>query len=266
MPKPQSDGYDTDMVLLLAEKDPPPWQPRTLRRDSPTDAIRFADCVVTLDNTDPLLPSPRWQPVSGRPINLERAIAYVERWPEVARQWPKILHTLQCFTDTQPPESRLYSASHSVSERFGVIALTVDCPLATAQAIVHEMAHAKLRVMGVDNEKATRIIANPGTDLFPSPIVVDEPRPMTAVLHAQYSFIHVTQLDLFMLECENDPVTRSDIRVLLARNLSRMKAGLPILRQSAKPGRDGGPFLNAFIEWCEAVIGDGNRALGTANV
>jgi hypothetical protein len=258
---PQPDGYDTDMVLRLVETEPTPWHPYKFRRPAPDGVPSIAGGIVALSAAAPLLPAPRWQPVDGVPAVLEHAIALVGRWPEAALQWPQIIHTIQCFTDTEPPAPKLYSASHSVGSRFGVIGLTILCPLATAQALVHEMAHAKLRAMGVDNEHAIRIVANPPDDMFFSP-VVGRARPMTAVLHAQYSFIHVTQLDLCMLREETDADTRSDIRALLARNVMRMTEGLSVLRDNLSASGDGEAFVGAFLDWCDTVLAEGRQALG----
>ncbi|MFX9012133.1 hypothetical protein ABTN18_20760, partial [Acinetobacter baumannii] len=74
-------------------------------------------------------------------------------------------------------------------------------------------------------ETAQRLIANPPSQRFASPIRKDRARPMTAVFHAQYSFIHVTALDLHMLEHAADENERSQYLMLLARNVPRMRAG-----------------------------------------
>ena len=190
--------------------------------------------------------------------------ASVRRWPAVAAQWPNIVHTIQCYVDADLPAhgpGRLGSSSHSVDGRPGVIGLTVNCPLATAQAVVHEMAHHKLRAFGVANEQAIRIVTNPPDELYASPIVLDRLRPMTAVLHAQYSFIHVTQLDIFMLEQEDDQDVRSDICALLSRNVLRMEMGFQTLRAHARTDIAGRDFLGSFFEWCIAALARGRELL-----
>ena len=204
--------------------------------------------------------TPRWQAIDGVPPALEQAIDLVGRWPEAADQWPRIIHTIQCFTDAERPGARLYSASHSVGSRTGVIGLTPHCPLATAQALVHEMAHTKLRAMGVDNENAIRIVTNPPREMFFSPVVGEE-RPMTAVLHAQYSFIHVLQLDILMLETEPDEQTRSHIHRLIARNVPRMDAGRDIVARFMRMDRDGEDFMAAFLGWTGEVLKRGHELL-----
>ncbi|MHC2621242.1 HEXXH motif-containing protein [Bradyrhizobium huanghuaihaiense] len=190
--RPQADGYDTAVALGLIETEPTPWRPLPPQRPAVNGAPSIAEGRVALRTEDPLLPAPRFVPAAQAVPAMEQALRYVRRWPLAAKQWPDIVHTIQCYHDTEQPTEgpgRLGSASHSVDARFGVIGLTVNCPLATAQAIVHEMAHHKLRAFGVANENAIRIISNPQDELYPSPIVVDRPRPMTAVLHAQL-FVH----------------------------------------------------------------------------
>ncbi|MFX6277450.1 HEXXH motif-containing putative peptide modification protein, partial [Acinetobacter baumannii] len=83
----------------------------------------------------------------------------------------------------------LGSSSHSWEQEFGAIHVTIDNVAGCAQALVHEMAHHKLRARGISIETAQRLIANPPSQRCASPIRKDRARPMTAVFHAQYSFI-----------------------------------------------------------------------------
>lgn len=265
MAEPSPDGYDTQAVLDLLRNEPAPWHPGPPYRSAPPRTPTVADgAVVVRVDGEPLLPAPRFAPVAGLPATLERAVGHVSRWPAMAEQWPRIVHTIQPFTDTTWPADgsrRLGSSSHNQAARYGTIGLTVDCSLGTAQAIVHEAAHHKLRAMGVDNEAAVRIITNSPDDLYDSPVVVGIPRPMTAVLHAQYAFIHVVQLDLMMLETEEDAERRADIVVLLGRNVPRMEAGAETIRRHATVDADGEVFMEAFMAWSDRVIAAGRRIL-----
>jgi HEXXH motif-containing protein len=123
------------------------------------------------------------------------------------------------------------------------------------------MAHHKLRAMGVANESAIRIVTNPPSDRFPSPVVIDQPRPMTAVLHAEYSFIHVTELDLKMIEREEDDRARADIFKLLARNVPKMEAGFATIREHVRTDAEGACFMDAFLAWSDQVLRRGRRML-----
>lgn len=262
--EPTGDGSDTEAVLAFLEREPMPWHPPPPHRTAaPAAAPRLPEGPAVWIDT-PILPGPRFAPLTGLPEGLVEAVALVRRWPAMAAQWPRIVHTVQCFTDTVATAGGATpagSSSHNLAARFGVIALTVDSPPGAAQAIVHEAAHHKLRALGVDNERAVRLIVNPPDALYASPIVVDRPRPMTAVLHAQYSFIHVTELDLWMLAAEDDPLRALMIRTLLSRNVPRMEAGADVIRRHARTDDAGAAFLDGFLAWTDRVLEAGRAAL-----
>lgn len=259
--KPQEDGSDTAAIEWLLRHCPPPWHPADPPPPAPADAARIAAGVAVGLHGGPILPAPRFAPLGGVPATLIEAIALVRHWPAMARQWPRIVHQIQPFADTEPPPaSRLGSCSHNVRERYGVIAMTTDCPLGTAQAIVHETAHHKLRAMGVDNEAATRIICNPVDQLFHSPIVGFS-RPMTALLHAHYSFLHVIELDLAMLRGESDPGRRADIATLLGRNVPRVAESGRSIGRHATVDKPGARFISALLEWTADALTEGEMKL-----
>jgi len=266
---PQADGYDTATLLSLLAAETTPWRhDRVTRPAADAPAIRVGEqrISVGIGPLGPLIDHPRFEPVSGIPAALERGIAYVRRWPEAAAQWPQIVHRIQCYTDKTISDAErstwLKSASHSIDERFGEIALTVDSDINIAQCIVHEMAHHKLRAMGVGNERCIRFVTNPSTERYRSPVVPDALRPMTALLHAQYSFIHVTQLDIHMFLAETQPIPSERMRSLLALNVQRMEQGLEVIEQNMRVDDDGEAFMAAFLEWTRSVIRTGNEILG----
>lgn len=245
MARPQRDGYDTDALLELHRRAPAPWHASGARLGGP---LEIGICGP------PLLRPPRFLP-AARPFGaLGEAIGLVAAWPEMEAQWLRIVSRIQPFTDVEttaqggkPP---IGSCSHNESARLGLIGLTVDCPLGAAQALVHETAHHKLRIMGVDNEAAIRLLANDPSQMYFSPIV-GRPRPMTAILHAHYSFMHVLELDLRLLEAETEEGRRRDLHGLLARNAPRVADMTATLRAAAHPDRDGESFLAALLGWAD---------------
>ena len=138
-------------------------------------------------------------------------------WPVAFRQCQRLLEAIHPAIDRRFPleSDAIYrgSSSHSYERLFGTVWLTVMCPIGAAEAIVHEMAHQKLRVLGVSFELASRVVGNDRRSLYVSPIVKDRLRPMTAVLHAQYSYIHVTQLDIHILDSERNDRRRDVLRI-----------------------------------------------------
>ncbi|MBM3464698.1 MAG: HEXXH motif domain-containing protein, partial [Armatimonadetes bacterium] len=197
--------------------------------------------------------------------NIWAAADYVRRWPQAYLQFRRLMDSFHPMIDRNVPESeyniRLGSNSHSDEPMFGAMYASYFDPLGTAEAMVHEMAHNKLRGLGVYVEWAQRIITNPPDELFESPIRKDVLRPMTAVLHAQYSFIHVTQLDLKMIAAETDETMIPKMLFLLAANVPRMEEGFDEMRRNAKLDATGELFMDAFNRWSDKVIEEGNRLL-----
>lgn len=256
MARPQRDGYDTEALLELHRHAPAPWHVGA--------ALRGGAVEIGISGP-PLLPPPRFLPVDPPFGTLHEAIDLVMAWPEMTAQWQRLVGQVQPFTDFETASAGGAgpgSCSHNESARLGVIGLTVDCSLGAAQAIVHETAHHKLRIMGVDNEAAVRLLINDTATLFFSPIV-GRPRPITAVLHAQYSFMHVLQLDLCLLQTEQSPERRRDLLTLLARNAPRVADMTVTLRSAAHLDSEGAEFMSGLFAWADEALSAARRLLGS---
>jgi HEXXH motif-containing protein len=265
MAAPRSDGYDTDMTLRLAENGGSSLRPLPYRRRPVDGAATFCGGAVAVRPapergmlTDRIVPAKTDHP------NLAAGAAFLARWPEAYAQFVRLVDTVYPYTDpaqARMGESALGSSSHSYEEDFGSIHATVDNALGFAQAMIHEMSHQKLRALGVSIETAERLIANDPSERFESPIRKDQPRPMSAVFHAQYSFIHVTALDLHMLASAEGPRERECILMLLARNVPRMQAGYEEVARHIRTDAAGRLFVDAFMDWSADVLLRGQAEL-----
>jgi HEXXH motif-containing protein len=264
MASPQSDGYDTDMTLRLAENGGTPLRPLPYRRRPTDGAVTLCDGAVAVRPApDRGLVTDRFVPAKLDHPNLAAGAAFLARWPEAYAQFVRLVDTIYPYTDpaqARMGKSALGSSSHSYEEDFGSIHATVDDALGFAQALIHEMSHQKLRVLGVSIETAERLIVNDPSERFESPIRKDQTRPMSAVFHAQYSFIHVTALDLHML-AGAEGRERECILMLLARNVPRMQAGYEEVARHIRTDAAGRLFLDAFMEWSADVLRRGQAEL-----
>jgi hypothetical protein len=263
---PQADGYDTAAVLDLATRTGSPQPPAPRRRRSAQGApTLFGGRVAIRNRESGGLPAPAYAPASPDHPNLALGEAILCLWPEAAAQFPALVDTIQPWTDTRLPTSgKLAPGSSSDSEEaeFGVVMVTVDHPFGVAQAFVHEMAHHKLRALGVSLLRADRLVANDPAALYPSPIIVGRERPMTAVLHAQFAFMHVTALDVAVYRgAAGDAELCRQAVFLLARNVPRMEAGYETLSRHLMTDEEGAAFGRAFLAWSEDVIGAGRAIL-----
>lgn len=254
--EPRADGYDLEAVRALMRDHPMPWHSVDAACDQVplpgTPTVMNGQVSIGFDG-EPLLPAPRFQPLDTVPPLLLQAVEIIKCWPEMSAEWPRLVWNIQPFEDTGLSEgrSRLGSCSHNESARFGVIGLTANSALGAAQAIVHEAAHHKLRALGVDNEASENFILNSGEDHFFSPVVGVE-RPMTALLHAYYSFIHIAELDLRMLDAF--PEFRADIMELLVRNTPRLAEYYDTIKKSAELDAAGEAFVGELHRWTERVF------------
>ena len=265
MARPQADGYDTRAILDLVAQRRDPWR----RRDAGGAPTLFGGRVAVRNRDFAGFAPPQFLPAPPDHPHLAEADAILSAWPEVATQFPELVDTVQVWSDTTQTAAvtalRPGSSSHSIEEEFGTVMVTIDSPFGTAQALVHEMAHHKLRALGVSIERARRLVANDPADRYRSPIIVGRLRPMTAVLHAQYSFMHVTRLDVAVHDAPGTPDRlRAQAVYLLARNVPRMEAGDEELRRYLVTDAAGARFAGAFLDWSAEVLGRGRAILDAA--
>jgi hypothetical protein len=259
MAKPQADGYDAGIALRLCED--AAWLKNAAAHspvEAPGGATLFGSCVRVINRPTIGLVGSQYIPAPCDHPNLVKAEQYLNAWPEVAAQFPRLVTTIQPWIDTSrtPEEWQTVSgsSSNSFEDEFGTILLTVDNVLGTANATVHEMAHHKLRALGVSVLKARRLIVNDPSERYFSPIR-DRKRPMTAVLHAQYSFIHVA-----CLECAlHDSVylsgeERRQLRSRLAWHVDKMDRGYSQLERNVRTDAEGAMFMEGFMSWSRDVL------------
>lgn len=266
MAEPQVDQYDTDITLGLATTTPSPLRPAPYVRRPVDDCHTICDGQVAVRYLDePEMSPPLFHLAPFAHPNLTRAVEYLRRWPAAYEQFKSLIDTVHPSLDPKiQPQHRdiaVGSSSHSYEQHFGVVCVTVDNAVGCAQALVHEMAHQKLRALGVSVETAWRLITNPTSALYPSPIKIGKLRPMTAVFHAEYSFIYVTELDIRMLAAESDDLSRQHILQLLMRNVVRMEAGYETLKRGLQTDAAGDVFAGAFLHWAKRTIEHGYQLL-----
>lgn len=253
MAEPQADGYDTDVTIHFAAE--------AGYRRPPVEEPCFLDGAVSL-RPDPDLQFPDdCKPAAPSHPNVARAESLLRLWPAGYKQCRRLLDTVTLFRHVPDLGDHVIGSVCGPGTRgFGSIAVTVDHHVGFAEGIVHEMAHHKLRTLGVDFENATRLILNPPTVTYPSPIRYDCLRPMSAVLHAQYSYTYILQLDLHILAARQDPARDRDvIAYSLAVIAPKLEFGLKVIRAHALVSSDGSDFLSGLYAWSDRIIATCDR-------
>lgn len=255
---PQEDGYDIRVTLQYLEysryanklKRPPNDAPNVW----PEGQARWVALTESMRPSTELHDMPLDNPF------VKQGLSLIDTWP-AAR--PLCAHLLLAIC---PLTTRRGQAGHGCTcgnfgDDWGWIYVTADNPWGFAEGIVHEMGHWKLRTFGIWFEDWTPLILkNSMEDKYTSPVRKDMPRPMGAVLHAQYSYIHVAAMCTAMLKAAEQP-TGADYD-WTALQLKRITEGQATLREHAvgTPGV-GDAFLEGLDDWTTRVLEEGKDAI-----
>jgi HEXXH motif-containing protein len=250
MAEPQADGYDTVMTLALAlqrlgYERPAPEPPAILG-----GRVRVRSLPATVHRPEPLVE------VGVDHPGVARAEDWLLRaWPEAAAQFVALVDTVTLLTDPRFEHAGARGSS-SGGVRFGWVFGTVFDPVGAVEAWLHEMAHAKLAALGVEIEQAHALLLNGPDELYVSPVRRDRLRPMSAVLHATYSWTYLTAFDLRVAALD-----AALARPYLEANVPRLERGLAEIRAHARTDAEGRAFLDGFGDWCKRVIAAGHAAM-----
>jgi HEXXH motif-containing protein len=254
--EPQPDGYDTRVALALAARDLH-WQ----RPPPPAPPYAF-DGRVALRAWPPDIPvNPRLGPGPLEHPNLRRAEACLKSvWPAVHRQFAELVAELALMDLREPAGDGLLGSysGHAPAPPFAIYTTCFDA-FGAAESLVHEMAHIKLRCLGVQVESSTRLIANSPSELYRSPLR-SYPRPMTAVVHAFYSWLHITELD--MRWADVDP---GRARLRLARNCDWIESMAHEILTHVRTDNAGRQFLPPLFAWAGRLLSRGRALARTAD-
>ena len=140
------------------------------------------------------------------------------------------------------------------------IHVTVGDVVGCAEGVVHEVGHLRVHALGIDVEHHDgQWLANAQDELYDSPIRKDKKRPMSAVVHAHYSYVMVTQLDVHLL------AAGGRLRPAVARsatvNVGRLQEGVETLRRYARWTPRGQGWADAVLRWSDRVIAAAQRHL-----
>jgi HEXXH motif-containing protein len=184
--------------------------------------------------------------------NLARAVALLDAWPRGAAQARALIQVLHAALAPDAADDvgwdAIVSASHSYDDAFGSLWATVHSPIGLAEAIVHEMAHHKLRAFGVRFEAADELVTSLPDERHPSPLLGGRLRPLPAILHAHYALLHMIALETAILAARIEPAAPL-VRALLRRNLALLDRGGATLRRHLVVDRFGAVFMEALWGW-----------------
>lgn len=261
--EPQEDGYDIIATLQavtqsryasFARTRPMPADRSLVWPEGRTRFVKLADNVAP-DSTLRDMPPDH--------INVKQGLRLLDTWPIIRPLCRQVLIGLAPLTMGVPGGSGSHGCCcGNFGDDFGWIYVTADSPSGFAEGIVHEMGHWKLRALGIWFEDWTdTLLLNSPSELYTSPVRKDIERPMGAVLHAQYSYIHVAAICVAILKATLQP-TKDDVD-WTALQLRRIEEGQHTVRSYAHGTPEAGvPFLEGLDDWTTRVLKEGWEALG----
>ena len=247
--EPQVDQYDTLVVLEFAKKS------GYIRQGIGNDPT-FCDGKVAIRKDPSTLHFPDCIPADPSHPNVQKGSELLRLWQPVLSQFQLLIESVAIVDYTlHSADLVVGSICGSGNKGFGTIAATINHHVGFAEALVHEMAHHKLRALGVQFEESERIILNLPDQKFHSPIRYDCLRPMSAVLHAQYSYTYVSALDIKIINAaidnERDYIIAKDS---LASNLPKLEFGLQVIQDNATLDSAGNNFIEGLIDWSKQLF------------
>lgn len=164
-------------------------------------------------------------------------------------EFPSLVTIVHPVTHVQVPAGSLCSNSGNTTLDPPGIFLTVTHPAATAEALVHEMAHHKLLRLGVTPDDGGAFLKPLDEEVYSA--AVRRLRPIAAILHAAYSFLHMVEFDLTLLEMRR---FEDEARLLLPGNLEVARDTMARLAEHAQPHEEGRNFLMGLERWAQALF------------
>ena len=175
-----------------------------------------------------------------------RAVQHVDSWtPYRMVGWYEGGHG--CMSGNQHPDH--------MGGRVTIFS-SIDDPIGGADGFIHESAHQKLHLLGMQLEEHDgTLITNDCERRFFSPIRRDVLRPLSALIHGIYAWVHMLEIEL-----ANDALPH------LSLNVPKVRMGMQTIKEFVQPTEAGLKFLAEFYEWGDSLVQKGALTLSAAGV
>lgn len=246
--KPGRDTVPMFVKAALARWD---WRPRT-----PDSGARWLDGQVRLLGVADCPPcAARYQLEADEltdprhPV-LEHADRILRRWPEARTEAAILLDEIQSWIPKGAGFAmEALGGSCGPGDGWGKIMVMAGNPVGYAEGVLHELGHHKLRAMGIDMEEHDgRFLLNGPDELYESGVRKDKLRPMSAVLHAHYSYLHVTEIEL---RAHEDGYSMA---AMLPHQIRRLTEGRDVITEHARWTTEGEAVAMDILAWTTELL------------
>lgn len=264
--KPQEDGYD---VAVLSDFDAAAFG---WKKVIPQTPVTLAEGTVGVC-------SPIRHHVHGVNVGMGAdtidvgdtvTAAWAARQTQYLSAWPAGYYALQHYLDEfwpwefQGPYGKGCSSGHFVPTKrlpIHAVYIVMNDPEGCAQGIYHEMAHLRLRSLGIEMETHSGLLlTNEDAELYTSSVRFDKKRPMPAVLQGLYAWLMFVENDWQLFHAGLTPV--GELRAYTAHNLPKIANGVQEVKMYARTTPAGEIFLASLYDWAYDLIDRISRDLG----
>jgi len=206
-----------------------------------------------------LMTEPRYIQANVNSPEIFESFNYLSSWADGFKQFEQLCKAIYFMNDTKiQPEYRDLSvgaSSASYGLPPGYMCVTSDNALGCAQGLIRELAHLKLRLMGIDEKSQdSPIFINPK-------VKKDDPclrdimlNSVNQMFHEFYTGIHLLELSLSIYKTKLSSFEREQVEQLMSKNVIRMSKGVFELLPNIAYPAEFGPFMENVKKWSLDLI------------
>lgn len=187
---------------------------------------------------------------------LTHAERILRAWPEAYREAQSLLDVIQSWRPRGVPFAReaMGGSCGPGVHGWGSIMVSAGNPVGYAEGVLHELGHHKLRALRIDMEEHDgRVLGNGPDELYESGVRKDRPRPMSAVIHAHYSYLHVTEIEL------RAHALGYSMLGMLPHQVSRLMDGRAVIASRARWADGAVDVRDLILSWTDQLLDDCGR-------
>lgn len=212
----------------------------------------FKQLVTRFDQG--LMREPRYKEADASNLEILEAFNYLSCWSDGFNQFEQLTQAVGIFNDTAVQEEYRDLAVGSTSASYGLpsgyMCVTVDNGLGCAQAMIHELAHQKLRLMGIDEKSPISPFCS-GSEIKKVNSILDSRIHcfVNKAFHDLYAYMHILELDLNIYRNELPDDVKENVQQLLSKNVIRVSSGVSELLPKLEYTPEWEKIMNEIQSW-----------------
>ena len=262
--KPQSDGYDSNILCKKAQENYN-WQksiPQTPYSLCNGNVAIFegknSKCIPGFN----LGPEGTFIPHVCTAEWVDQFRPFIETWNDGCLALSKFVDEFWAWdlSDQHPLKSSGTSGCASghidiKRERYyqHVVSVTTYSLHGCSEGIYHEYAHLRLQALGIRIEDHNyELLLNSPEELYSSSVRFDKKRPMSAVLHGVYAWLMFLENNCQLLK--SHIISEEKFRSVVSQQYPKLENGINEVKQYARFTDNGNDFIRGVYDWSDDLV------------